>query len=304
MSQLPVSREARPLGQSGLHVFPIAWGMWRFAGTDIATARAKVEAVLDAGITLFDTADVYGLDNNCPFGAAEALLGDVIAANKGLRARMVLATKGGIDPGIPYDSSPAYLRRAVEASLARLKVDHIDIYQIHRPDLLAHPADTAGILMTLQAEGKIGHIGVSNHSVAQTIALQAHLPQPIATHQPELSAIATAPVFDGLLDHCMAQNIGVLAWSPLGGGRLGDSAGDAHFAVLRAKLDELAKREGVSRQAMALAFVLAHPAGIVPIIGTQTISRMTTLLDESFRISLSRQNWYDILQASIGERLP
>lgn len=304
MAQLPISRETRPLGQSGLHVFPIAWGMWRFAGTDLATATAKVEAALEVGVTLFDTADVYGLDNDCPFGAAEALLGEVLAANRGLRARMVLATKGGIDPGIPYDSSPAYLRGAVEASLTRLKVDHIDLYQIYRPDLLAHPADTAGILLALQAEGKIGHIGVSNHTVAQTMALQAHLPQPIATHQPEISAIATAPIFDGLLDHCMAQNIGVLAWSPLGGGRLGNSAGDAQFAALRAKLDELARREGVSRPAMALAFLLAHPAGIVPIIGTQTISRMSTLLEESFRVSLSRQDWYDILQASTGERLP
>jgi len=310
MNLLPISPDPRPLGKSGLHVYPIAWGMWRFAGVDVKTARTRVEAALDAGITLLDTADIYGFGKSSPFGAAEALLGEVLQEAPALRDRFVLATKGGIDPGIPYDSSAAYLRSACEASLARMKVEHVELYQIHRPDLLAHPATVAETLTALRAEGKIGHVGVSNHTPAQVSALQAHLDFPIATQQPEFSAWATAPLFDGTLDQCMERDIGVLAWSPLAGGRLGLRPAEAakgpdgaRIGKLIAKLDELAEREGVSREAVALAFVLAHPARIVPIVGTQTPERITRVGD-ALGVKLSRADWYDILQTSMGMRLP
>ena len=281
MKLLPISPDPRPLGKSGLHVYPIAWGMWRFAGADRKTARTRIDAALEAGITLFDTADIYGFGKSSPFGAAEALLGELLQEAPALRDRFVLATKGGIDPGVPYDSSAAYLRAACEASLTRMKVDHIDLYQIHRPDLLTHPAAVAEALAALRAEGKIGHVGVSNYLPSQLAALQAHLDFPIVTQQPEFSAWTTAPLFDGTLDQCMERGIAVLAWSPLAGGRLGLAPAEAGTAPdsarlgnLIAKLDALAEREGVSREAVALAFVLAHPARIVPIIGTQTPARI------------------------------
>ena len=129
--------------------------MWRFAGQDIKAARAKIDAALEIGINLFDTADIYGPDNGEPFGAAEALLGRVFTADPGLRHRMVLATKGGISMGVPYDSSAGYLVRAVDDSLTRLKVDVIDLYQIHRPDILTHPAEVAQTMMRLHAQGKV-----------------------------------------------------------------------------------------------------------------------------------------------------
>lgn len=310
MKLLPISPDPRPLGKSGLHVYPIAWGMWRFAGADLKTARTRIEAALEAGITLFDTADIYGFGKSSPFGAAEALLGEVLQEAPALRDRFVLATKGGIDPGVPYDSSAAYLRAACEASLARMKVEHIDLYQIHRPDLLAHPAAVAEVLAALRAEGKVGHVGVSNYLPSQLAALQAHLDFPIVTQQPEFSAWATAPIFDGTLDQCMECGIAVLAWSPLAGGRLGlapaeagDAPDGARLGNLIAKLDELAEREGVSREAVALAFVLGHPARIVPIIGTQTPARIARA-GEALRVKLSRADWYDVLQASMGARLP
>ena len=161
MTDLTLSSQPRPLGKSGMLVSPIAWGMWRFAGDDVAAARARVEAAFDAGITLFDTADIYGPDNDEPFGAAEVLLGRVLAEAPELRDRMVLASKGGIRIGVPYDSSPGYIVHAVEASLRRLGVERIDLWQIHRPDLLAHPAETAAALDALVEEGKIGAVGVS-----------------------------------------------------------------------------------------------------------------------------------------------
>lgn len=310
MTALSISPDPRPLGKSGLEVFPVAWGMWRFAGVEVKTARARIDAALEAGITLFDTADVYGLDNACPFGAAEALLGEVLKEAPALRDRFVLATKCGIEPGTPYDSSEAYLRKALDASLARMKVEHVDLFQIHRPDMLAHPHDVAAALTKLRAEGKFAHIGVSNHAPSQVAALQAHLDFPIATQQPEFSCWATSPLFDGTLDQCMETGLGVLAWSPLAGGRLGLSAEEAargadgaRLSALIAKLDEIAVREGVTREAVAVAFVLAHPATIVPIIGSQQPTRIARAAD-ALKVRLSRADWYGILQTSMGARLP
>src|SRR5471032_2506136 len=175
--------QVRKLGKSDIEVSLIAWGMWRFRGDDVNAARSRIEAALDAGMTLLDTADIYGPDNGEPFGAAEALLGRVLKAQPSLRGRFVLASKGGISMGVPYDSSAAYLRHAVDASLQRMGVEHIDLYQIHRPDLLAHPAEVAETLAGLRKAGKIGEVGVSNYTAAQTTALQAHLPFPLACIQ-------------------------------------------------------------------------------------------------------------------------
>jgi aryl-alcohol dehydrogenase-like predicted oxidoreductase len=216
----------RPLGHTGLSVGAIAFGCWRFAGTDLATAQARVGAAVDSGMTLIDTADVYGLDNDCPWGAAEELLGDVFASSPGLRDRVVLATKGGIQLergvglGVPYDASATNIAAACDASLRRLKTDVIDLYQIHRPDLLAHPAETANALVALVRSGKVRHLGVSNYTSAQVSALRAHLPTdvPLQTVQPEFSVAHLDPIDDGVLDQAMELGLTPLAWSPLGGG--------------------------------------------------------------------------------------
>ena len=255
-------------------VSPLAWGMWRFRGEDLAAATTLVETALEAGINLFDTADIYGPDNGEPFGAAEALLGRVFAADPGLRNRMVLATKGGIEMSVPYNSSAAYLTAACEASLRRLGVDHIDLYQIHRPDSLAHPAEVARALDDLRRSGKIGEAGVSNHTPAQVAALVAHLPFKLATIQPEFSALVIEPVSDGVLDQAMQLGLGVLAWSPLGQGRLAVDAPEGRPGQVAAVLDSLATDHGVSRTAMAYAWIMAHPARPIPIVGSQQSARI------------------------------
>lgn len=290
------------LGDTGLTVSTIAWGMWRFAGEDVAAARVRVEAALDAGITLLDTADIYGPDNAEAFGAAEALLGRVLADAPGLRDRMVLASKGGIRMGVPYDSSPAYLADAIDASLARLGCDRIDLYQIHRPDLLTHPQEVARTLDDARTAGKIAAIGVSNHTPAQAAALAAFLPVPLVSHQPEFSALATAPLFDGLFDQAMARGMAVLAWSPLGGGRLADPQDDRARAVV-ALLDAKAAEAGVDRAAVAYSWIMAHPAAPIPIVGTQNPSRIATVPD-AYTPRWTRTEWYAVLQASLGESLP
>lgn len=289
----------------------MAWGMWRFAGDDVAAARRRVEAALAAGITFFDTADIYGPDNDEPFGASEALLGRVFADSPGLRDRIVLASKGGIRMGVPYDSSPAYLRAAVEASLTRLGVDHIDLWQVHRPDMLAHPADVAATLDALVAEGKIGTVGVSNHTPAQTRALARHLTSALASTQPEFSPLATAPLFDGTLDGAMEHRLGVMAWSPLGQGRLGEGdprpgrkvAEDSRIVAVKTALAAHGQRHGVGVAAAAYAWIMAHPAGIIPIVGSQNEGRIAESAD-AYKVRFTRAEWYAILVASLGEDLP
>lgn len=303
MTDVPMPTAPRPLGASGLVVSPLAWGMWRFAGDNLAAARAKIDAALETGITLFDTADIYGPDNGEPFGAAEALLGRVFQEAPGLRGAMVLATKGGIEMGVPYNSSAEYLIRACEASLTRLKVDHVDLYQIHRPDLLAHPAEVAAALARLREQGKIRAVGVSNHTPAQTLALQAHLPFPIASDQPEFSALAIAPLSDGTLDLALARGHAVLAWSPLGQGRLGGTGNSPRETMVIQALDRIAHAQGVSREAVAYAWIMRHPARPIPIVGTQTPARIKAAA-QAHRVVFSRADWYDVLVASRGERLP
>jgi len=306
VTHLAIDKGPRRLGTSDLMVAPIAYGMWRYAGTEVADASNKVAIALDAGMTLFDTADVYGLDSDMHFGAAEELFGEVLAADPGLRDRMVIASKGGIIPGTPYDSSAAYLREACEASLRRLRIDTIDLYQVHRPDLLTHPADLADTLETLRKEGKIREFGLSNVTASQITALQAHLTHPMATQQPEFSPLAIAPATDGVLDLCMATNMTPLAWSPLAGGRLMLDAGEAstpELADVISVLDRIAGDHGVSRPAAALAFVLAHPSKPIPIIGSQTPTRIADAMS-SLDVTLSRSEWYDVYEAALGAPLP
>lgn len=292
-----------PLGKSGLSVNPIAWGMWRFHSVDKAGARARVEAALEAGATLLDTADIYGIDGG-GFGVAETLLGEVLAEAPGLRDRFVLASKGGIIPGVPYDSSPAYLTSAVEASLKRMKVDRIDLYQIHRPDSLAHPAQVAETLAGLREAGKIGEVGVSNYTPSQVAALKAHLPFPIAAIQIEFSPLVIAPLSDGSLDQAMQHDMAVLAWSPLAQGRLGDSDdAEPRATAVRAALDEIARREGVSRTVVAYAWLLRHPSRPIPIVGSQQPARIAEAA-QALSIGLSNTDWYAVLTAARGVRLP
>ncbi len=277
----------------------MAWGMWRFAGDDLDAATARVEAALTAGINFLDTADIYGQG----FGAAEALLGRVFARAPSLRQGVVLATKGGIQPGVPYNSSANYLVAACEASLKRLGVERVELYQIHRPDSLAHPAEVAQAFDKLRAAGKIAEAGVSNYTPPQVAALSAHLPFALASTQPEFSALAIAPVSDGVLDQAMQIGMGVLAWSPLGGGRLAGQTDDPRVGAVATALDAIATRQGVSRASVAYAWIMAHPSGAIPIVGSQQPERIAQSV-EALKVTLSRAEWYAVLTASRGERLP
>ena len=283
-------------------VGPLSFGLWRYTNTDVAAAQGVLEAALDTGMNLIDNADVYGFDwGGTGFGQVEEILGTVLAAAPELRDRMVLASKGGIMPPLPYDSSPTYLRGACEASLTRMGVDVIDLYQIHRPDMYTHPADVAAVLTELRDAGKIREVGISNHTPAQIAALQSYLDFPIVANQPEFSANRLDPMRDGTLDQCMQLGITPLAWSPLAGGSL--ATGDGINAELLAVLDQLAERESVDRGHIAMAFVLAHPSKPIAIVGSQNLDRIAASV-KALDVQLDRSDVYAIVQASEGVPLP
>lgn len=287
---------------AGRRVGRLGFGCWRLTTASTDEAAHLVEGAVDLGCTLIDTADVYGLDwGGTGWGSCEERLGAVLAARPGLRDRMVLATKGGIIPGVPYDSSAGYLTSACEASLQRLGVDHVDLYMVHRPDMLTHPEEVAAALLGLRARGLIGAIGVSNHTVAQVAALQAHLGEAVAAVQPEYSAVALGALRDGTLDQAMQHRAVVLAWSPLAGGRL--SSGEDVRPELVAVLDRLADAHSTTRTAIAIAFVLAHPSAPVALLGTQRLERVEEAVAAA-SIRLDRSECYAIIQASEGVPLP
>lgn len=304
MSELDPLPVARRLGATDLEVGPIAYGCWRFAG-DLDAAVEQIRTALDVGMTLVDTADIYGWDGEQGFGAAEELLGRVLAAAPELRERMVLATKGGIRPPVPYDQSSRYLRDACDASLRRLGVDVIDLYQVHRPDVLTGAAELAATLDELVDAGKVRAVGVSNFSPARHRALAAHLHTPIATTQPEWHPLCDGPLTDGTLDLCEETGCRPLAWSPLAGGRLAGPvdalAPDAARVAVVA--DRIAETQGVTREAVLIAWIAHHPSGAIPIVGTQRPDRIRAAAAAT-RVRLSRTDWYEILVAGRGEPLP
>lgn len=317
-STLPLVNKQRTIGTISTAVGPIAYGFWRFAGTTVKEARGKVEVALELGMNLFDHADIYGVDGGGQFGDAEALFGEVLKEAPQLRSKFLLATKGGIVLGRPYDSSEAYLSKAVDDSLKRMNVDQIDLYQIHRPDFLTHPAQLASTLEKLKESGKVKAFGVSNYTVAQTRALQAHLSFPLVSTQPEWSCFQTQALKDGTLDLAMESNLIPLAWSPLAGGKIAWNDSQIDHAVQANGLsessaqclkdtikilDRIAFEQEVSRTAVAIAWTMAHPAQVIPIIGTQNLNRMRDCANAT-QVQFTREQWNEILIASQGYPLP
>jgi predicted oxidoreductase len=277
----------------------LAYGFWRYQEHEIETALTMLERVRALGIDHLDTADIYG--GHASFGGAERLVGVLRGRATSLFEGATLATKAGVEPGAPYNSSEIYLRRACDESLKRLGVERIDLFYVHRPDLLTHPADLAATLDRLFAEGKIGAIGVSNFSPHQIDALTNHMKAPLSATQVEFSAAHVEPILDGSLDQAMRESFGVYAWSPLAGGRLMERG--AGLDPVRTTITEVARAREAPFEATALAFVLSHPAGAIPIVGTKSAERLAACA-QARTLVLERAEWYAILEARLGRRLP
>lgn len=286
------------LGHSDVKVGAVAYGCWRFSKNSLQESDLKIRTALDCGITLIDTADIYGFGEPRGFGGAEEVLGDVLKNSPELRDQMVLATKGGIDAVRPYDSTYDYIIAAINKSLTRLKTDYVDLYQIHRPDITTPMSETARALNDIVKTGKARHIGVSNFTVAQSRALQAHLDTPIVTTQPEFSALCQTPITDGTLDWCQEMRATALAWSPLGGGRIFSEDGPVIETLYR-----LAESYNAPRSTIALAFTMGHGADVIPIIGTQKAARIIESV-KAASLSLTARDFYDIVEAYRGAPMP
>jgi predicted oxidoreductase len=314
--------KTQTIGKSSIVSTRLAYGCWRILGTwnpaEItperqAQARQTVIAAYEAGYTLFDHADIY-----CA-GMCEKSFGDVLQEIPGMRQTISIATKCGIrfagdpKPGAPfrYDFSSEHIIRSCEQSLRRLRTDIIDIYQLHRPDYLMNPEEIAGAFYALKRQGKVREFGVSNFTPTQLSLLQQGFPLPLAVHQVQISLTDLHCLNDGTMEQCLSQKITPLAWSPLGGGMLGTgvtalgslSPKLAHLPNLLKTLDAVAAEYSTTRTVIALAWLLKHPAGIIPVVGSANPDRIheATKADE---VSLSREDWYRLLEAARGERLP
>jgi aryl-alcohol dehydrogenase-like predicted oxidoreductase len=297
--------QKKRLGNSEMELTPIGVGAWAMGGGGWAFAWgpqdddesiSAIHAALDHGVNWIDTAAVYGLGHSEEV-VARALHGRSNRPYVFTKCARTWNEKREIQKVLKRDS----VRQECEDSLRRLQVDVIDLYQVHRPDMFTHPAEVAATMAALREEGKIREVGVSNHTPAQVAALQAHLPFPLASNQPEYSAAHLDPLRDGTLDACMRDGITPLAWSPLAGGRL--ATGDGVRPELLSALDEIAAREGVERSHVALAFVLAHPSAPVAIIGSQNPARIVAST-RALGVRLDRADVYRIVQASEGVPLP
>lgn len=306
------------LGRSDLRSSRLAYGCWRTARADdptldFETTRSSVIAALEAGYTLFDHADIY-----CG-GRAEEMFGKLIRGElKSERGRMTLASKCGIRrggdplPDAPYrfDFSPDYIVGQCDLSLRRLGVDRIDLYQLHRPDFLMNVEEVAQAFDSLHRAGKVGEFGVSNFTTSQVTLLQSALPRPLIVNQLEISLSAQEAFSNGALDQCQQLGITPLAWSPLGGGLLADGASEIlrhqklyQVAETLKLLDEIASTRGVSRTVIALAWLLKHPAGIIPLVGSINPSRIREAV-KATEVNLTREEWYRLLTVARGEPLP
>ena len=309
------------LGKSSLITSRLCYGCWRIAGTRDqfksaavadAEGRAAVLAAYEAGYTLFDGADIYG------GGRAEEILGQTLREVSGLREKILITSKCGVrhagspHPDSPqrWDFSPEYIVSACEASLQRLGVDTIDLYMLHRPDLLGDPHQIAGAFAQLYDAGKVRFFGVSNFRPSLVNALQAACPFPLVVNQVEISLAQRASLEDGTLDQCLEKNITPMAWSPLGAGLLGDGAkrllpgqqGYKTDGIVKV-LDEIAATRGVSRTVVAFAWLLKHPSQIVPIVGTTNPDRIREAV-RATEFELTREEWYRLFLAARGEPLP
>ena len=294
-------------GKDSVQLSELIYGVWRLADdadTSIAHVRKKIDACLSIGMTTFDHADIYG-DYSC-----EALFGKALKEAPELREQMQLISKCGIgllSDKFPnrrvklYDTSKHYIHQSVDNSLKYLHTDYLDVLLIHRPDPFMQVEDTAAALDELVDSGKVLAVGVSNFMPWDWRLLQKYMRHRLLINQIELSVLHHTPLTDGTMASIQEDALLPMAWSSLAGGRLFSNDADA----LRVKpvLEKIATAYGCGIDAVALAWLLAHPANILPVIGTNRIDRIHAVA-KAVEISLDRETWFEIYTAAMGQEVP
>jgi predicted oxidoreductase len=300
------------IARSDLDASEIALGCMRIASLSNQDIATLIHTALDAGITFFDHADVYG------GGKSEEKFAEALDMTPRLRDTMILQSKVGIRKG-SFDFSKEHILEAVEGSLKRLRTDHLDVLLLHRPDALVEPEEVAEAFTILQDSGKVKYFGVSNQNPMQIELLTKFVKQPLIINQLQLSITNTGMIDAGInvnmkidssiirdgsiLDYCRLKEITIQPWSPFQYGFFeGVFLDNDKFPELNAQINTIAASRGVTNTAIAIAWLLRHPARMQPILGTTNPTRVKDASKAS-DVKLTRQEWYDIYLAA-GNKLP
>lgn len=276
------------------------WGSWGANFTKDQYLKI-INQCVEINMNEFDHADIYG------DYTTEAAFGEALKDNSSLRTKIKLITKCGIkmmSPNRPdhyiksYDSSAAHIKASVENSLKNFNTDYIDTLLIHRPDVIMNVQEIGEVISTLKQEGKVKHFGVSNFTKDQVELLNQYIK--VEQHQVEISTTNLEAYHNGILEQAQKNKITIQSWSPLGNGLLNGHT-DLHKRIIGI-VEKLSQQRSVSITSILLAFLYAHPAGIIPVMGTTKFERLVEAKD-SMKIELSRSEFYEIWTAAIGKEV-
>ena len=290
----------------------ISLGCMRISGMSKKDAETLLRTAIDEGINFFDHADIYG------GGKSEEVFADALSDTPSLRDKILIQSKCAIHDGI-YDFSKEHILKSVEGSLKRLKTDHLDFLLLHRPDTLMEPEEVAEAFSQLKSSGKVLHFGVSNQKPLQMELLNRCLDEKLLVNQLQLSLCHTGMMDSGLnvnmqidrardldgsvLEYCRLNQVTIQAWSPFQYGFFeGVFIGSEKFPELNKALDRLAEQYNVTPSAIAIAWILRHPAKIQAILGTTNAQRVKDICKAS-EVELTRMEWYELYKAA-GNQLP
>ena len=289
---------------SDISLSRLIYGMWRIgddADTSVGHVQAKIESCLSQGITTMDQADIYGGYE------AEEIMGNAMKGT-GLRDQIEIVTKCDIvapagrysDARVKYyDTSRAHIEASVEHSLRLMGTDRIDVLLIHRPDPMMDAAETGAALDTVVASGKVRAVGVSNFKLHDWTLLQSNMSSPLVTNQIELSLLAHQGFTNGDVANLQERKIAPMAWSPLAGGSLFTKENNALLDALKV----IGEAQGVDETAVAVAWLLAHPAQIMPVMGTNSLARIAKISD-ALKVNMDRQTWFELYTIALGNEVP
>jgi len=296
----------------GFTASEISLGCMRIAGLSVSEAAELINTSLDEGIDFYDHADIYG------GGKSEEVFAEAVGMNPTVREKFILQSKCGIRSG-QFDFSKEHILSAVDGILKRLRTEYLDVLLLHRPDTLVEPEEVAAAFSELHYAGKVRHFGVSNQNPGQIELLSKYLNQKIIANQLQFSITNTGMIDSGfnvnmeneatvnrdggVLEYCRLKEITIQPWSPFQYGFFeGVFLDNPKFPELNKKIDEMAEKYGVTNTAIAIAWILRHPARMQPIVGTTNVKRIKDLCKAS-DIELSREDWY-ALYRSAGNKLP
>ncbi|MFP4977595.1 aldo/keto reductase family oxidoreductase [Paenibacillus sp. CN-4] len=300
------------LGSSNLDVPVVAVGCMRINSLDKPEAERFVRSALEQGANFFDHADIYG------GGDCEEIFAEAVGMNASVREQLILQSKCGIRQGM-FDFSKEHILSSVDSILSRLKTDYLDVLLLHRPDALVEPEEVAEAFDRLESSGKVRHFGVSNQKPMQIELLAKTVKQPLVANQLQLSITNATMISNGInvnmeneaavdrdgsvLDYCRLHDITIQPWSPFQYGFFeGVFLGSDKFPELNQEIDKLAEKYSVSATAIAIAWLLRHPAKMQPVIGTMNLERLKDCC-RAAEITLTREEWYAIYRAA-GNVLP